>query len=180
MAKINGVEVKAVKNHTDHEGWLIHSGNIYVDGKKIGSWRDNYMSRFPDYDIPDGPVWNDLVGRANHFYEKWNKDTSAYKGDPDILISELIKLNEQEKAFKECLKKGYDSMVIVFGAYGQFSCLYIPGKHDDWRTRFKKYLDKAPEGLIRPEYGKPFPMKYIKGMEDFIIDEKTNTYESTP
>ena len=126
MAKIFGVEVKAVKNHRDHEGCTIHSGNIYVDGKKIGSWEDSYMSGPPDYDIPDGPVWVDLVARADRFYDTMKADSSAYKGDPDVLIYELIRLNEREKDFKACLKKGYQSMVIISGAYGQFSCLYIP------------------------------------------------------
>ena len=177
MAKIFGVEVKAVKNHRDHEGCTIHSGNIYVDGKKIGSWEDSYMSGPPDYDIPDGTVWNDLVARADRFYDTMKADSSAYKGDPDVLIYELIQLNEREKTFKECLKKGYQSMVIISGAYGQFSCLYIPGVHDDWQTRFKKYLDNVLQGLIRPEYGKPFPMKYVRGMGDFVIDENTAIYD---
>lgn len=37
---------------------------------------------------------------------------------------------------------------------------------------------KPPKGLILPEFGKPFPMKYVKGLDDFIIDADTGTYES--
>lgn len=36
MAKINGIELKALKKFKDHEGCTIAQGNLYLGGKKIG------------------------------------------------------------------------------------------------------------------------------------------------
>lgn len=176
MPKIFGVEIKNVKSRTDHEGCQIHSGTIYMDGKKIGTWEDSYMSGPPDYNIPDED-WKALVERADRFYGicKGDHDYSLFKGDPDILIADLVELKEQERMYAQCLKNGFGTMIIIAGAYGMYSALYVRYKVDDWETQFQKEIEDASKGLVR-EYGKPLKMKYITSMDDFIVPETATEF----
>ena len=179
MAKIFGVEVKSVKNIVDHEGCLIHAGDIFLDGKKIGSWADDYMAGPADYNVPDTD-YKVLVERANRFYDiyAWNdgkteRDASIFKGDPDILISALIELKEQEKEFKKCLKKGYKSMIVISGPYGQYSYWYINAVYSDWDSRFKQQIDQSKANF--PKWCNP-KVKYVTGMDDFVVKETVSGF----
>lgn len=181
MAKVFGVEVKAVRNIVDHEGCLIHAGNIYLDGKKIGSWADDYMAGPAQFDVPDNE-YKMLVDRANKFYEiyKWEnggkqQDATIFKGNPDILIGVLIQLKEQEAEFKRCLKAhpAYKSMIVVSGPYGQYSYWYIPGIHDDWETKYQAQIEQSKNTF--PKWSNP-KAKYIKGFESFDVNEHTKEF----
>lgn len=180
MAKAFGVEIKNVHPDKDHEGCIIYSGDIYLDGKKVGSWEDDYMNGPPYFEYVSEEAKKALIERADKFYSICKPhdgiDYSIFKGDPDIMIGELVQLNKQQKMYAECLKEGYSTMVIIAGAYGFYKPLYVRDKVDDWATRFKKELEKASEGLVR-EYGKPLKMKYVTSLFDFIINDDTTSFE---
>lgn len=120
MAKINGIELKALKKFKDHEGCTIAQGNLYLGGKKIGFWSQDYMN---------GPDMFDLSTAYNE--EKLNKkveelnfdkrtewkigDTKTYiEYGLEELLNDLITLKEEENFFKKQAKKiGHNPIVIV-------------------------------------------------------------------
>ena len=180
MAKAFGVEIKNVQDIIDHEECLIHAGDIYLDGNKVGSWEDDYMNGPPYFEYVSEEAKKALIERADKFYDICKSDDgisySLFKGDPDIMIGALVQLEKQEGMYDKCREKGFDTMVIIAGAYGFYNALYVRRKVDDWATRFKDELKKASEGLAR-EYGKPLKMKYVTSNDDFIITEKTKSFE---
>lgn len=168
MASISGITLKNVKDFEDHEGFLIHSGTICMDGKEIGSWADNYMAGPPEYRIKDAD-WKEIVKRADEFYNNF-ENSNAYKGDPEILISVLINLMEQEKMFDRCKADGYDTMIIIQGDYGRYKYLFVKGNHPNWQETFAKSIKEAEADF--PAWVKP-EVKYITSARDFVVDRNT-------
>ena len=179
MASIYGVEVKNVKPFLDHEGLTIFRGSIYMDGKRIGTWCDNYMAGNSDFDVPE-KEYKELVSRADKFYDflLWEDgsgelfDAEPFKGDPDILISTLVKLREQEDSFKKCLKNGYKSMIVISGPYGQYDYWYLPTAcaSDEWKIKYKDQIEQSEKAY--PAWHKA-KEKYITNPDDFVIATMT-------
>lgn len=115
MAKINGVEMKAIKTFADHEGAQIAQANIYLNGKKLGLWSqdswggpDNYFG-FEDV----------IIQKAKLFKEGCPSDAKYYDflDNPDIFMSHLLELVEDEKRYKKYLKQGYTTVLIISDGY---------------------------------------------------------------
>lgn len=118
MAKINGLELKNVKKFKGHEDENLYQANIYLEGKKIGKWKQNYMSGPDDIDIIDKYDMKKLTdkiielnnGKKNPFcYELINKEEYSPWGGLkdyclDLILSHLIVLKDWEKAYKKTEK----------------------------------------------------------------------------
>lgn len=111
MAKINGVEMKAIKTFVDHEGAQIAQANIYLNGKKLGLWSQDAWGGPDHYDGFEDVI----IDRAKAFKDGCPKDAKYYDflDDPDIFMSYLLELSEDEKRYKKYLKDGYITMFTV-------------------------------------------------------------------
>ena len=111
MAKINGVEVKAVKTFKDHEGCSISQGNVYVDGKKVGSWSQDAWGGQDSFDGCEELIKE----RAEMLKEGCDKGSKYYdfQNEPDIFMNNLMKLMEDEKQYKKAKKNGYKTILLV-------------------------------------------------------------------
>lgn len=110
MASINGVTVKALKSFKDHEGMDILQGNVYLNGKKLGFWSQDAWCG------PDHFGFNEkLLADAVESYKQSDKVASEYKEifNSELLMFELIKLIDAEKAYKKCVKAGYPILVMI-------------------------------------------------------------------
>lgn len=126
MAKINGLELKNLKNFRGHEDELLYQGNIYLEGKKIGEWKQNYMSGPDELYISDEYDLRKLTdkiielnnGKEDLFcYELTNREEySPWGGLKDfcveILLSHLVDLKDWEKLYKKAEKK-YDTFTGI-------------------------------------------------------------------
>ena len=110
MAKINGIEIKALKTFKDHEGCTIARGTIYLNGKKLGDWSQDYMNGPDNYDF-DERVCEDAVKRygTSEFVD------AKYKKffDLDLLLYDLLGLIDDEKAYKKGAKQGFPTYVVA-------------------------------------------------------------------
>lgn len=106
MAKIMGLELKAVKTFIGSDGYGLNA-NLYYKGKKVAFVLDEgnggeLMVYFADKDKQEK-----VLAVANRYYEKYPKylfhDTDWAKLTE--LVEELYDLYETEKYFKKSLKK---------------------------------------------------------------------------
>lgn len=107
MAKIKGVELKAVKCFKGHEGEPLTQGNIYMNGKKIGYYSEDFMS---------GPIHLDIEKEYEEKFEKIVDDVTGGKYEymaKDVFIDELLTLKELEGDFKKAVKEGYKALILV-------------------------------------------------------------------
>ena len=105
MAKINGVQLKAVKYFRGHEGESCLQANIYMDikgkCKKIGSVSEDTWSG--EYDVTfDKEEYEKEFNKRREDYFKTH--TSKFK-DNTIFLYELRVLTDREKDFKKYMKK---------------------------------------------------------------------------
>lgn len=129
MAKIFGFEIKSVKSFKSHDGYPIFQGNVYFKGKKIGSWSQDdwggpdrfdfdvtpYEKALQDVDISSHPQFDQL--------REYDLPLSM-----DILMEEIINLQNDEKAYKNVIRRGYPNVVKCDDGYG--AC-FIGMKNDE-------------------------------------------------
>lgn len=133
MAKINGIEIKALKRFADHEGCRIAQGNLYLGGKKLGFWSQDYMcgpDRFDFDKIYDDEKLNNKVKQLN--FDKRieitcrNGSKTFLEYDLDLLLYDLLTLKEEEKFFKKQAKKiGHNPVVIVINGQHSWNALSL-------------------------------------------------------
>ena len=112
MAKINGIEVKAVKTFTGHEGEKCYQGNVYYQGKKLGFWSQDAWCGPDIYDFDTS-----ILDKAVSDYHDSFPDDYGYKDisdDLDILISSLFMLKDMEKYVKKLQKNGNKTFTFIF------------------------------------------------------------------
>lgn len=121
MASINGISVKNVTTFKGHEGEPCFQGDVFVENKKIGFWSQDSHGAICDQFNFEGPYSD--IKLANRVKEL-NKDKTFYGERPDKskfsieysleqLFSDLISLREDEKMFKNAVKKGYGGIMLV-------------------------------------------------------------------
>lgn len=101
MAKIKGIEVKALKMFRSRNGYGFEA-NIYLNNKKIGNAYDEGVGGemtiriLPEYREDFSTIVSDY----------YNENPSTFDGE-DSFIEELIALKENENSFKKLIKKGF-------------------------------------------------------------------------
>ncbi|USK62248.1 hypothetical protein [Peribacillus asahii] len=104
MASINGLEVKGVKYFPDHDGALIPYGNLYLNGKKVGSFRDDSWGGPMQYDHTHKTITEDEILKVcEKIYARFN--WHEFYHDFPLLIHHLIGFKELESQFKKALKQ---------------------------------------------------------------------------
>lgn len=133
MAKIMGFEVKNVKDFKDHEGFIIHQGNVYFNNKKIGSWSQDDWGGCDRYDFNVTP-YNEAI--ANSDWESYPMFDGCKKygfaPDLDILLEEVIRLRDREKMYKKLVKNGFPKMTAYSNGYE--TCFVGSQKTEDKTT----------------------------------------------
>ena len=120
MASINGVSIKSLKWFRDHEGCGIAQGNVYIDNKKVGFWSQDSWGG-PDQYISDtsADLYSLIKERAEKFKEGYPKESKYYHlaDDPDCFMFEILKLIDDEKAWKSHQKMGYPCTIFVTNGF---------------------------------------------------------------
>ena len=143
MASINGVEIKYKKGFKDHEGFQIYQGDIYIDGKKQGHWSQSYMNGDDDFEFD-----TTLLEKRAELFQAGTPKTYQYfefMDNPDVFLSDLLKVIDYEKEYKKASKDGYSTMCLLLG----------PSRWSAFFTKDKSISDKA------------FKEKYKKDLDDF-------------
>lgn len=187
MAKINGLELKNLKNFRGHEDELLYQGNIYLEGKKIGEWKQNYMSGPDELYISDEYDMKKLTdkivelnkGKEDPFCYEMTNTMEQYSpwGElkdycVEILLSHLVDLKDWEKEYKKAEKKYGPSTGIVIATDGS-------GMHE-YIMPYTNEIDKGTAmEMMKKENLKFFKNKKEKYMafaclEDFNLFEEVH------
>lgn len=139
MAKINGLELKNIKEFKVNEDEQMYQASIYLEGKKIGKWKQNYTLEPDCIDISNEYDLKKLTdkiielnnGKENPFcYELTNKEEYSPWGGLkdyclDLIFSHLIVLKDWEKAYKNVKKIYGPSTGVVIASDGSGIHEYI-------------------------------------------------------
>ena len=124
MASINGISVKSLKAFEGHEGEVCYQGNVYLGNKKLGMWSQDSWGGPDRFDFES----RDMEKRLNKKVIELNQDKAMHgttrDGKPytvdydlELLMYDLVKLQLDEKEFKNSIKKGNAGLLIVTDGY---------------------------------------------------------------
>lgn len=182
MAKIYGVELKAVKRFVGHEGYC-YQGNVYKDGKKVGFWSQDSRGGCDEYGF-DTSILDEVITKMKmspyykkHFIEPEHLKTNIpidqlYEFlDEDTLMNDLINLREEESIYKKYAKQGYPITVIITDGYHLFAIAFTEEAGED-------YIEKKIEEIKTTETKKGtffknahIETKVYRSLEDFVVVE---------
>lgn len=136
MAKINGLEVKSVKTFQGHDQILLYEGKLYLEGKNIGRFKENYIAGPMDIDLLpelDSAKLNDRIVELNQgISDPWKttvEDLCPWGENLkqhclELVIMNIINLKKWEREYQKCHKK-YGEITFVVGTDGYheyFAC----------------------------------------------------------
>ena len=168
MASINGITIKALKKFKDHEGMNIYQGNVYMNGKKLGFWSQDYMSGYDNFNF-DENICNEAVEKFR------NSDLvdEEYKNFTNlgVLLAYVISLINTEKEYKKYVKRGYEGMIQVTDGFHIFegACvLYTKVDADDTiKNAFKKQIEEWKSMCFKD---KKIKITTYSSLNDFVIN----------
>lgn len=111
MATINGITIKSFKTFSGIEYPSIREANVWKDGKKIGTYREDEWGG-PSH-MTSG--LSDIIRPSAIQYQSGCPD-GRYKelqSDPDIFIGHLLTLAEYEKEYKRNCKNGRNYTLFI-------------------------------------------------------------------
>ena len=116
-ASINGVEIRNLAEQ-DNDETLLYSGEIWMDGKKIGSLTETESGM----DIEVEPEAEDTLSERVASYLKAVTEDDGEEEDEDddfemnqdVFFEDLIELELYLPAFKEGVKEGYGCLLVNY------------------------------------------------------------------
>lgn len=198
MAKINGIELKAIRKfmgHDDEPGKPTYlMGNIYMDGKRAGFWSQDVWCG-PDPIELKKETENEMIRRAEDYFLEYpnyqwyqlSVDDYIAGKKPDIweergydalenLIHELVKLSGYERLYKKYLKKDHPNDVLSVTEYHHIKgpiplhCRFENGRIISVHHDAESYIDDY-ENELQQEYPYAYCKRY-HSLKDFIIETK--------
>ena len=129
MASINGISLKAVKMFRGHEGEPCYQGNVYIGKKKIGFWSQDSWGAVCDNFMFDKPYSAGKLAEKvkalcpERIETRTRDDGSTYTlcYTLEELFTDLLVLQDDEKAFKKANKDGRNGLITVTDGYHQIS-----------------------------------------------------------
>lgn len=128
MASIHGISIKNVECFLDHEELLIHKGEIYLNGKKIGFWSQDSWGGPDRYSFSE-PLMEERLNRKvielnqDKALHGVTRDNKPYVVDYnlDLLMYDLVKLMADEKIFLDAKKEGRTGIIIATDGHHKFA-----------------------------------------------------------
>lgn len=114
MASVCGVSIRNRRLFKDHEGMNCYQGEIYLSGKKIGFWSEDFK----------GSPWSDLKMEPGYSEEKLRQAVQQARAPQnseksietsicfELLMMELNKLENMEILYNEAKKLGYIGVLV--------------------------------------------------------------------
>lgn len=190
MASINGITVKAVKQFRGHEGEPLYQGNLYLGNKKIGWWSQDSHGGCDNIYL-DEPYrvmkLENKVKELNRDKEETHErtDGSKYVLDYslDIMFGDLMVLHEDEKEFKDAVKKGFAGLLLVTDGYHVFgwnlSKKTMAHSNDAILKGFAKAIEEGKEkhGFFKEDEFYKHKVKIYRSLDDFNVGTKIKLEE---
>lgn len=159
MAKLNGVEIKSLKTFRGHEGEPLAQGSVYIDGKKVGYWSQDSHGGPDEYWSDISTNIEDIITERAKRFKEGTPETYKYYGimdDPGVFMGQLLRLIDDEKAWKALDKEGYPN--VLFEING-------------WKCKVTGYKDLDHAKSVLESKKDPETISYIcTSKQDFIIE----------
>jgi hypothetical protein len=182
MASINGITLKAVKMFRGHEGEPCYQGNVYIGTKKIGFWSqdswggcDNFMFDRPYSERKLAKKVSELHPECIETHTRADGSTYTIEYSLEILFSDLLRLQDDEKAFKMRIKHGASGLMMVTDGYTQLSWgLYeeeLDDSDDAILTKYGKFIEdqKKKARFMKESDWVKHEVKIYRSLNDFNI-----------
>lgn len=145
MASVCGISIINRKSFMDHEDITCYQGDIYLDGKKIGFWSDDYMGS------PWGSLEMELGYSETKLKEAVRRERGAEEGDVhdnmdisfELLMKELNYLENMENLYKEAKASGYIGILVSTDGFHMDYWQIPAGYHG--RDIVKEYEEELEE-----------------------------------
>lgn len=190
MASINGISVKNLKKFRGHEGEPLFQGSLYLGGKKIGSWSQDYHNGPDDIDL-EGNLSETLLNKAvaarnpDKAIHSTRPDGSAFTVEYDLslLLDDFISLLDDEKEFKKAVKQGYSGILIATDSY-HTTTWHLPKRYTDMTddtllSEMQESIEEAKAGFFEENERTKHITKIYRSPNDFDIGEPIPLAEIT-
>lgn len=170
MAKIYGVELKAIKYFEGREGIGFNS-NIYLNNKKIGTFSDYAFGAMEEYSF-DSKTTKEQIQELRELAEQYFNDFPMYLFYPQDkvveFLSEILKLKEIEDSFKKERKKNSECIIIT-GSFEKRTELQLSDVADEVIVSINHYDKVKVSNYIKKQGFIEYNI--YKSLEDFIINK---------
>lgn len=165
MAKLNGIEVKAVKGFTGHEGYC-YQGNVYKDGKKLGFWSQDGWGGPDDFGFDES-----LLDDACRKFKDGFPDDYQYKDfadSKDVFMHHLVELRNIEKDCKKAFKDGFKAVIYLTDGF-HYTWMAVADEEDDetLKGKYSQQLEKMRAQMFKNGHTE---MVIRPGEFDIIVD----------
>lgn len=183
MASINGITIKKLKKSSFNEGESFQ-GELYIGDNKIGFWSRDIKGDIVDNVKLDSNYSENLLFEQ---IEKLNVDkivkdeknlenVYTVKYSFEHLMTELLSLIDDERAFIGALKDGYSMTVYISDGYNVSTCPlpeFVKLSDEELKTSIGKMLNKyiAICPYIKNDDMK---IKIYRALDDFNIGQLIN------
>lgn len=119
-ASINGVEIHNLAEQDDDEN-LLYSGELWMDGKKIGSFREGENDEML---LDISPEYSDRLNEKISPYLSALNDADEEAGEEkeelsnEIFLEDLIELELYLQAYREGVAEGYNCLLVNYTKEG--------------------------------------------------------------
>ena len=183
MASINGITLKSVKMFRGHEGEPCYQGNVYIGTKKIGFWSqdswgavcDNFMFDRPYSERKLAKKVSELHPECIETHIRADGSTFTTEYSLEILFGDLLRLQDDEKAFKRVVKNGSKGLMLITDGYTQVSWgLHEQAANDTNEVllnKFSKFIEneKKKARFMKESEWVKHEVKIYRSLEDFNI-----------
>ncbi len=119
-ASINGIEIHNLAEQDDDEN-LLYSGELWLDGKQIGSFREDGGDEMrldirPEFE----KVLNDKIASYLQVLSDEDEDEGGENGElsSEIFFEDLIELELYLQAYRDGVKEGYNCLLVNYTQEG--------------------------------------------------------------
>ncbi len=116
-ASINGVEIHNLTERDDDET-LLYSGDIWMDGRRVGRFTETESGMELDAAGPDA---DELNARVRSYLravtadeDEDDEDDGGFEMTEDVFFEDLIELELYLPAYKEGVKEGYGCLLVNY------------------------------------------------------------------
>ncbi|MGI6076223.1 MAG: hypothetical protein ACOYD9_07650 [Pyramidobacter sp.] len=115
-ASINGIEIHNLVEQDSSEN-LLYSGELWMDGAQIGSFREGEND---EMQLDVGPEYSEKLNEKISSYLRALSDEDAESGEAEedlsdeIFLEDLIELELYLQAYREGIEEGYNCLLVNY------------------------------------------------------------------
>lgn len=181
MASMNGISIKGLQKFLGHEGEPLFQGTLYLNGKKLGFWSqdshggaDNFMFEggWKQELAVDNAVKAMYPEKAIHGKARDGRDYVIEYG-LEFLLTDLLELMDDEKAFKKAVKSGYAGIMVatdgVHVTAWQLPETYTALSDEALMAKMGPALNNAMQSFFPEDDFRKHSIKVYRSLKDFTV-----------